>query len=368
MEDGRLGGLGDATRLKISELRLDPMNPRLPKDVRGLSQDELAAYLAQHEDALQVAQSIVEHGYFPNEHLVVGPDENDLGSWVVLEGNRRLTALLGLTSDTAREFYKDRATWDELAAQAPITYNSLVPVVTVATRDEAVPIIGFRHISGIRKWDALAQARYVAYLAEDRQMALADIAKAMGITKVKVAGMYRNQAIVRQAQAAGIDTTAVEEKSSLLTVAMGYPPIREYIGTDVGSKIEVGKDPIPAQKVPELTEVLGWVFGTSQRKPIVSDSRQIKRLADVVAVQAGVRALRSGATLDAAAKELEQAEAQQANDPKVQATNQLRAAVRMLRTVPDLLDRMDATQRAPLAAQVRDLQHVLGTISWKVSG
>ena len=64
-----------AEYLPISKLRLDPMNPRLAADLAaGASQIELAQHLADVEDALVVARSMANYGFYPWEVLVVVPD------------------------------------------------------------------------------------------------------------------------------------------------------------------------------------------------------------------------------------------------------------------------------------------------------
>lgn len=356
--------LGSATHLPISALRLDPLNPRIDEDDRPRPQERLAAHLADNEDALQIAQSIVEHGYFPNEHLVVMPDPDEAGMWTVLEGNRRLTALLGLTSETIRNQFDKSARWDALAASAPVSAHSLVPVVTVKDRSEAVPLIGFRHISGIKKWDAHAQARYVAFLAEDRGMALADIAKNMGITVQRVNGLYRDYAVVRQARSAGIKTTVpVEKEFSRVTVAMSNKALRDHIGAPAGSHLRVGHEPVPSDRLSQLEEVLGWLYGRDSQQPLVSDTRQIKALGDVVAHERGIAALRASSTLEDAQRAVEDAEVSAKNRPAAVIATQLATSLRLLNNALAALESVSDSGdleelRCKAAEVVRVARHV----------
>jgi hypothetical protein len=72
----------------LDELSLDLGNVRIP--VRGLDEPAIASYLVEAADVLGLARDILRDGYLDNE-LPVVVDENR--KRVVLEGNRRVTAL-----------------------------------------------------------------------------------------------------------------------------------------------------------------------------------------------------------------------------------------------------------------------------------
>ena len=63
-----------------------------------MQDDDLLRFFDATFEPITVAESISRHGYFGSEPLVV-VREND--RWIVLEGNRRLTALLGLAQSGA---------------------------------------------------------------------------------------------------------------------------------------------------------------------------------------------------------------------------------------------------------------------------
>lgn len=80
-------------QLATASLHLDARNPRLGRETSNRAPRDIIQYLFEHDKALEVAQSIVTLGYFPNEPLLV-IEEN--GQFVVVEGNRRLAALKAL--------------------------------------------------------------------------------------------------------------------------------------------------------------------------------------------------------------------------------------------------------------------------------
>src|SRR5206468_266890 len=105
-------------------------------------------------------------GYFNSEPMIVIAAPGQPGKWIVVEGNRRLAALLGLAEPHLRSEFPDPEKWETLAHRSRIGPTTPLPVVIVPNRAVVVPIIDFRHISGILQWSPYAQARYVAKLVD----------------------------------------------------------------------------------------------------------------------------------------------------------------------------------------------------------
>ena len=103
--------MGEQKRVPLRSLLLDPENPRLPAEMQGESQEELAVHLELGFDAFTVAESIASHGYFGSEPLIVIA-AGEQGLWIVVEGNRRLTALRGLLDDDLRQQFGNPKPWD----------------------------------------------------------------------------------------------------------------------------------------------------------------------------------------------------------------------------------------------------------------
>ena len=295
---------GETKSLKISDLLLDPENPRIPEpdDGKPRSQAELARILDMGFDAFTVAESLAVHGYFASEPMIAISGTN--GKWVVVEGNRRLTAILGLTEAGIRGGFLEAKKWDEIATNSKITSNDSIPVVIASSRLDAAPIIGTKHIGGILQWKPYPQARYIANLVDVHKVAFADVATLLGLKKNLVIDLYREQAISNQAKSLGINTGNVESAFSLLTVAMRNSKLREHVGAPVGTAVKQGEDPIPAEKFEEIKEVLTFIFGDENTEAIITDSRQITTLANVVANPEGLKALRAGKSLEEAKQKI----------------------------------------------------------------
>jgi hypothetical protein len=312
---------GEVRSVRLDSLLLDAFNPRLPPSQHGKSQEDLAVVLEMGFDAYTVAESMARHGYFVSEPLIVISAEED-ERFIVIEGNRRLTALLGLTKEAVRSEFATPERWHELAGDCPLSAETLIPVCIATSREACTPVVGFRHISGILQWTPYAQARYIATLVDGAKMSFDEVHKLIGIDRRAVAALYREQAITNQAQRLGIATGNLEASFSLLQVAMSSPKIREFVGAPLGTRLGTGEDPIPEDKVAELEELLGYIFGDGELEPIIHDSRQIPQLANVIAEPRGLEALRAGETLDAAKQKIADA----AVDPKERLRRRLNTA------------------------------------------
>jgi len=129
----------------------------------------------------------------------------------------------------------------------------------------------------------------------------------VGKRKGEVADLYRDQAIADQARKLGVDTGGIEQTFSLLTVAMGTTKLREFVGAPMGAHTVPQSEPIPSERHDQLKEALGWIYGTRKSPPVISDSRQIAKLGNVIAHPDGLKAIRAGKTLDEASQAIQDA-------------------------------------------------------------
>jgi hypothetical protein len=126
------------------------------------------------------------------------------------------------------------------------------------------------------------------------------VADLIGITKSKAADLYRDQAVVAQAQSLGLETGEIEKAFSVLTVAMSNTKLRDHVGAPLGSRLDPTSDPIPEDKSEQLQELISWIFGDEDNEPKITDSRQMSTLGNVVSHEVGLTALRNGESLEEA--------------------------------------------------------------------
>lgn len=77
----------------VANLLLDAENPRLPGGYHTQRDTIHAVLRAEGAKTLALAGDVAEHGISPTERLAVIASETERGRFVVLEGNRRVTAL-----------------------------------------------------------------------------------------------------------------------------------------------------------------------------------------------------------------------------------------------------------------------------------
>jgi hypothetical protein len=130
-------------RVSVASLHLDMKNPRLGRETLAQAPREIIQYLFEHDKAIEVAKSIANRGFFPNEPLLAVNENNRL---VVVEGNRRLAALKALKEPGLLEGPKQRQV--EKLSRKIIDPQSLatVPVTIAPNRKATDRQIAGRHI------------------------------------------------------------------------------------------------------------------------------------------------------------------------------------------------------------------------------
>lgn len=144
----------------ISDLLLDLDNYRIPMK----PEDEAGAlrYLFASEDALGAATSILRDGYFDNEVPIVLEDPRSSGRYLVLEGNRRVSALKAL-QDPELAVGQQQAVkrlLKRFAAEVP-NLPTRIRVLVTPDRRTAEPHIARLHTTtSKKKWTRDQQATF----------------------------------------------------------------------------------------------------------------------------------------------------------------------------------------------------------------
>jgi hypothetical protein len=279
---------GKLEHLALADLLLDPENPRLPRDVRGASdQAKLATYIARRYNAIEVARSIASNGFFESEPLIAVKQRS---KWKVVEGNRRLTALKGLADANLRKGFKGASEWEQIASQAELP--DTIPVVVAAREDDIWPIVGYRHISGIEPWNPYAKAQFIADRVDD-DASWEQVAILVGESESSVRSHYRNFKVNEQARDDfKIDVSEVEESFGTFTRAMQSPSVRAFVKAPDPRYVDKGDSPLPASKKKATGELLSWVFGTDDEDPVIEESRNLKELGVVLQDRKATEVLR----------------------------------------------------------------------------
>ncbi len=277
----------------VDLLRLDARNPRIQQVGKGLDQRQILELLWREYSVDEVALSIAQNGFFSHEPLFVA-EEN--GQLVVVEGNRRLAAVLILLDQALRE--------DLRATNIPEISENLanelaeLPVIHCQRRD-IWQYVGFKHVNGPQVWNSLAKAEYIAWVKNDLGTELAEIASTIGDTHSTVARLYRAYMALKQAEDAGVYNREQRTKRhfsfSHLYTGLDYQGIREF--TRIDDFDSPTEEPIPQDRLEKFGELCVWLWGDKARGEqalIKSQNPDLRQLDETLKYEEGITALRAG--------------------------------------------------------------------------
>lgn len=251
-------------------LSLDLNNPRLCTGDSMESGTELEVIQALSDIAAldELVTSICANTYLHLEPLIVfRPKLATSANYTVLEGNRRLAAI---------RLIQDPPLAMKVGIKLPANIESCVLdsiksalVFRVEEIEDAREFIGFKHINGPQRWDAYAKARYVTdwYVSSNGKMSVSEIASRMGDNNNTLRAYIYATLILDQAERT--ETWRLTDRPSTkgrfafshLYTAIGRDEYQKFLGLDQGWSDQPPISPIPQSKLPELAEVLSYLYG-----------------------------------------------------------------------------------------------------------
>ena len=243
-----------------SELRFDMKNPRFVDKGFG-TEEEVVEYLVDQVDVDELLQSILSTGYVDFEPVVVLREGN-----VVLEGNRRLAALRLLSDKRLRTDLK--VSLPDIPE--PMSLPEKIRVKWVNERKEARAFVGFKHINGPFKWDALAKAKFAAEWFEEGGE-IETVSRTLGDNHNTVRRIVNGWYALKQATDDGFEmghrskTRSPRFALSHLYTALTRISVREFLGlTPEDLSGPPRANPVPADKRQQLQTLMSWLYGQEQ--------------------------------------------------------------------------------------------------------
>jgi hypothetical protein len=287
-------------RAEVARLQLDPDNPRLPRTIDRTSESEILRWMLEDATLVDLMQSIAVQGYFEAEPLLVQGPPGDREPLVVIEGNRRLAAVMLLNNP-------DLAPVRRVAVRSVVEsakyFPDRLPVIRFEARDDMLDYLGYRHVTGISAWDTLAKARYVEQLmvraakqgeADPLPAIVHKLGSTAGYLKGLLAALKVYEHVVEKDfyGLKGVNEDTI--KFAYLTTALSYESLARFAGME--GRNDIRNDFNDKQ----LKELIDWTFRPLEpdRRTKVGDSRHLRALAAVVDKPVAVSALRDGATLE----------------------------------------------------------------------
>lgn len=290
--------------VELGNLQLDLFNPRLPKSKQGKNESVVVEYLLLEAATLELMESIGENNFFVGEMLLVIPNKEEPGKYIVIEGNRRLTAVMLLYNPELAKVKK--AAIKEVVDSAKYKPSEL-PCLVFDGRDEIQKYIGFVHITGKKSWRMLEKARYLYDLKFSEKFkdlsfidACKEIARVIGSRSPYVRKMltsYQLYEIVEDEKFYQID--GLSDSTFFLNYfsdGLQKDNIRKYMGVDMDSE-----EPLKNLNKENLKELVTWWFKKNEGvSRVIGDSDGMKKLNEVLGNEVALAAFKKGANIDVA--------------------------------------------------------------------
>ncbi|MDR1921318.1 MAG: ParB N-terminal domain-containing protein [Candidatus Adiutrix sp.] len=293
-------------KMPLDQLHLDPRNPRLTEEVRSGGEEAIIEWMLKDGNIIELMASISATGYSDAEPVLVAPNPDErVGGYIVVEGNRRLTAVK-LLNDPSKAHLRSKMvklTADEAYHDPP----KELPVLIYKRRDDILDYLGYRHITGIKAWRAREKAEYLWQLYQRNTDAphnqdanvLKKVAKVVGSNANAAKKTIVTLQLVKQAEEtafwdSGSEIERDDVEFSVLGTALSYSEIKQFLGIQ-----EDGAWGLSNLNAENVKSLFSWLFGKNKK---VSESRKIKTLAKIVASEEALRKLKEGQSLDIAAE------------------------------------------------------------------
>ena len=266
-------------KVPTDQLDFDPNNPRLVEDgIKNPTDSQIIVALAEMADLSEVVESIAANGYIDIEPIIA----QKIGDrWRVLEGNRRLAAIRILQNPAF-----GKGTGISVPDISPENLETLkkVTVYAVEGPEQAREYIGFKHINGPHKWDAIAKAKFAAewYRKEkDNGLTIDKIARRLGDGHDTVVRLVNGMFVLDQALKSKVYDIKDRYPGkrfafSHLYTALTRPGYREFLGLPNEWRADDPiPDPVPKKNLDNLRLVLQWLYGSKADdiKPVIDSPK-----------------------------------------------------------------------------------------------
>lgn len=184
--------------LYVANLDLDIKNPRLGGIAASFSPKEIVQYLFRHDKAMEIADSVATRSYFPNEPLLAIRDGN---RYTVVEGNRRLAAVMALREPTILEGTAFFGSIKRLAGKLSKNDLNQVPVTIAPDRRATDRQVAGRHVgTQILAWVASNRANFILEKL-DEGYTQEELLGELGFSATDIRAARETRAIIQLARA-----------------------------------------------------------------------------------------------------------------------------------------------------------------------
>jgi len=295
--------------IPIDDLEYDKQNPRLPHSVVDSDRDEdVIDWMLKDASIIELMGAIGEKGFFPAEPLLV-VQKGSTKKYTVVEGNRRLTAVKLLNNPNLAT--RKSTSINTIVAEANQKPKKL-PVMVFSKRQQILDYLGFKHITGVKQWSALAKAKYLKELQHEYELSKIPIteqyrrlAKAIGSRADYVRDLligldvYDNIHKKKYFNIVGLNEDTID--FGVYYNALKFANIPKFLGIDKNNENPTKN--IHQKNLEELTKIMSEK--DQQGKTKLGESRSLTTLNSIVLEDKPFQMFIKGRSLEEAAMYLE---------------------------------------------------------------
>jgi hypothetical protein len=285
--------------IKLDQLLLDPNNPRfseLGEQLNPVPEGRFADEKVQANtlekmkapifDVAELRDTIKTIGFLPMDRIVVrkwkGQHADGGPRYVVIEGNRRITALRWLISlhDVGKE------TFEEAKLRNFTEFPALLLDDDLAPASASLVLPGLRHVSGIKEWGAYQKAKAVHALRKSG-LSSQDAAQSLGLSTRAANSAYRCFLALEQMKSDEEYGDHAEPKMyTYFDEVFRRPNLRSWLDWDDEQERFCAQD--------RLTEFYGWMVPQGEDNvPKLAEARSIRQLSEILDDENAMKVFRS---------------------------------------------------------------------------
>lgn len=278
----------------LTELHLDPFNPRLRKDEEASDQAALIAIMLSRFKIEEVAESILAAGWLDQDPLMAVEEDDEVR---VVEGNRRLTAVK-LLLDPGLAPSAKQPRWSSMSDQLTDGTRAAITTLRVriyADRDdpEVSSYIGFRHVTGVLPWPAMEKASYIARLAS-AGATYRELADKLGSYPSHMVRHHLAFQLVEQAEEWGLaGARQLGDAFGVLLRALQTEGVRTFLDLNPSNDPAANMRPVSDERREDFELLIRWTFGTPDQPRLLPESRELTKWSKILLSPSAVRYLKT---------------------------------------------------------------------------
>jgi hypothetical protein len=291
--------------LKIDQLLLDPNNPRfaeLGESDNDVPESRIAEERVQDTtyermkskrfDVAELRDTIKTVGFLPMDRIVVrewGTAKRvDEKKYIVIEGNRRVTALMWLL-----ELHEDAR---ETLTVEQIKNYTYIPALLLdekkAPKEVRFILAGLRHVSGVKEWGPYQRAKAVHMLREAGE-STKEVAQSLGLSTQQANLLWRSYSSLEQMRRdEEFGEFSDPRKYSYFEEIHKRPNVRTWLGWSDDEQIFTNEEAIK--------EMYGWIIGElvegddleNRSEPKLPEAKSVRDLARIIDVPVALAVFR----------------------------------------------------------------------------